>query len=798
MSSAWTKTGTFKALLSLLLLTVGFLTGCSADTGSGENLGEISENLCTGVKLAAAPAGPKPVGTMVSLTASNAVCGGGQTAEYRFLYLREGTTTPVQIRAYGASATTIWNTTGLPSGTYQLLVYARAVGATAAYESVGYASPNYLLGNVCNSLTSFTTSPTSPQSSGTTIQLTALASCTGGTAEYRFAYQAPGSSTYTYIGAFGPATQSWNTTGLPGGAYNLIAYARASGNTSTGESYKYASYQLGSTCSGATINAAPASPQPVGAMITLTGGATCGSPQFRFSYRANGSPTWIPIGGFGAAMQTWNTTGLASGVYNLLVEVRQTGNLGGAETTAVISSYAIGNTCSTVTLSANPPSPSSVGTQVTLTGTATCAGTAIAEYRFSYKPTGSPTYTLLRDYGSATYVWDTSTFAVGSYPLFVEARTIGSSGPPESSALSVYQLTAKYISQANAGLGNHVCARVSNGQAVCWGANDVGQLGNGMTSPSSSTPVTVSGLNTVVAVASGGFHSCALLSNNTVTCWGENSDGQLGNNSTTPSPTPVVASGLTDAIAISAGTFHTCALRSGGTISCWGNNSYLQTGTTTDGTLKQLVPTAAAGVSGATAVAAGGFHTCAIASGGVRCWGDNSLGTLGTGGTPTRSKDALPVPGLTSGVTSLSSGDSHVCAAVGGAVQCWGDNTYGQLGNGVASATPSTSPAAVPGLNGVSQIAAGFVFSCARLTNSTVKCWGRNGEGEVGDGTGVDKFAPTLVSGITTATSVTAGSTMACAVLTGNVTRCWGFGGSGALGNGGVGNALAPVSVSFP
>ncbi len=800
MSTAWTKHGTFKALLTVMALAIaGLLSGCGA-TGDEENLGEVSQNLCTGVKLAGTPAGPSAAGTNVTLTASGATCAGGQTAEYRFVYIKDGTSTPVQIRAYAAGASTVWNTTGLASGSYKVLVYARAAGTTSSFDSVAYLNPNYQIGNVCNVTSTFTTTPASPQGVGTPISLTAAATCTGGTAEYRFAYRAPGSANYVYVGAYGASTQTWNTTGLPAGLYSLIAYARAVGNTSTYESFKYSSYSLGAVCSSATISASPASPQPVGTTVNLTGGATCASPQFRFSYRLNGSSTWITIGAgtFGAAMQAWNTTGLASGIYNVLVEARQTGNSGNAETTATINSYALGNTCSTVTLAANPVSPSAVGTQVTLTGAATCSGSATAEYRFSYKQSGDPSYTLLRGYGAATYVWDTSAFAVGAYALFVEARSVGSTGSPESSVVSVYQLTAKYISQLNAGLGNHVCARVNDGTARCWGANDVGQLGNGVTSPSSSTPVTVTGLNTVVAVTSGGYHSCALLSNNTVRCWGENSDGQLGNNTTTASSTAVVASGLTDAVAISAGTYHTCALRTGGGISCWGNNSSLQTGTVAANN-KQLVPTAAAGVTtGATAVISGGFHTCAIVSGGAKCWGDNSLGQLGTAGTPEQTKDALAVPGLTSGVTSLGSGDSHVCAVVGGAVQCWGDNTYGQLGNGVASATPTTSPAAVPGLSGVAEIAAGFVFSCARLTAQTVQCWGRNVEGEVGDGTGVDKFVPTAVSGISTATSVSAGSTMACALLTGNLTSCWGYGGLGALGNGGTGDALSPVAVTIP
>lgn len=796
MSLALTKPRAFKALFTVLLLSLMALFGCSASTESDENLGEQSESLCTGVKLAGTAAG-----ATLNLTASGATCAGGQTAEYRFAYMREGTTTVVQTRAYGTSPTFAWNTTGLPGGSYQVLVYARAVGTTVAYDSIGYLSPNFLVGNVCNNVTAFTASPNSPQPAGTQVTLTAAATCTGGAnAEYRYAYRPPGSANFVFIGGYGPATQNWNTTGLPSGSYLLIVYARAVGNLSTSESSRYgASYQLGSTCSGATISASPAAPQPIGAIITLTATATCSNPEFRFNYRLNGDTTWIQIGGgaYGPSPRAWNTTGLASGVYQLMVEVRQSGNLGGAETTAVSANYALGSACTAVSVVPSPPSPQPIGTVVTLTSSSTCAAGVTPEYRYSYKAPGSSVYTLIRDYGAAAATWNTASLVAGSYLILAEVRTAGRNGVPEANSVIGYVLSPLAITQGSAGLGNHVCARASNGTARCWGANDVGQLGNGATSPSSSTPVVVSGLTAVTSVSSGGSHSCALLADNTVRCWGQNSDGQLGNNTVVSSTTPVVVSGLTDAVAVSAGTIHTCALRSGGGVSCWGNCSYAQCGVNVSGN-KQLVPIAAAGVTGASAVVSGGFHSCALVSGGVKCWGDNSLGQLGNGGTPTRSKDAITATGLASGVTSLGSGDSHVCAVVGGAVRCWGDNTYGQLGNGSSSATPVTTPTAVPSLTGVADVAAGFVFSCARLTNSNIRCWGRNVEGELGNGTGVDSFTPVAVSGITTATSLTSGSTMACATLTGGVTRCWGYGGLGALGNGSSANALSPVAVLFP
>lgn len=797
--SPYTIQGLLRSLFIALFAAVA-LTGCAVTTEGGEeDLGELSEFLCTGVRLAATPAGPQAVGTSVTLTASGATCGAGQTAQYRFVQIRDGAA-PVEIRPYGTNPIATWSTTGLQSGAYNVVVYARAVGTTVAYDSAGYVNPKYLLGNVCNNTTAFTASPASPQPAGTMVSLTSSATCTGGTAEFRYAYKGPSDANYVFLTpGYGPATQTWNTTGRASGNYSLLVYTRAVGNTSTSESVRYLNYQLGSVCANAAVVATPASPQPVGTMVSLTGSATCGSPQFRFSYRLYGDTTWNAIGGFGAANQVWNTTGRASGPYEILVEARQTGSTGGAESTAIIN-YALGTTCSTVTLGTSPPSPQGSGVLVTLTGAATCTGGGTAEYQFSYKAPGSSTVTLIRAYGTtATATLDTTGFPVGTYTLIVQSRAVGSTRSQDGSTSVFYVLSTNSFSQVVQGLGNHVCARVNNGTVRCWGANDVGQLGTGSVSAMSSLPVTVAGVSGVAAVATGGFHGCALLTNGTVRCWGQGTDGQLGNGGLTNSSSAVAVTGITDGIAISAGTYHNCVLRTGGAISCWGDNSYSQTGSSAVADFPETkTPVALTTITGASSVYAAGFHTCALVSGGVKCWGDNSLGALGNGGTPTKSATPVDVTGLTSGVTSVGGGDSHSCAVRGGAVQCWGDNTYGQLGNGPPSATPATTPVAVTGLTGVADVAAGFTFSCGRLTNRTVRCWGRNGFGELGNGTGTDSTTPVAVTGISTATSLTTGSLTSCAILANGSTQCWGYGANGALGNGSTSNALSPVTVSFP
>ena len=157
----------------------------------------------------------------------------------------------------------------------------------------------------------------------------------------------------------------------------------------------------------------------------------------------------------------------------------------------------------------------------------------------------------------------------------------------------------------------------------------------------SSTPVEVSGLSGAMAISVGDESACALLSGGTVECWGDNSNGKLGNGTTTNSLTPVAVTGLSGATVISVGEDSVCALLSGSTIECWGDNEYGQLGngtTTTNACECSTTPVAVSGLSGATAISAGDNSACALLSGGtVECWGGNSYGELGNGTTTSSS-----------------------------------------------------------------------------------------------------------------------------------------------------------------
>lgn len=353
--------------------------------------------------------------------------------------------------------------------------------------------------------------------------------------------------------------------------------------------------------------------------------------------------------------------------------------------------------------------------------------------------------------------------------------------------------------------GNHACAVLSSGAVQCWGKNDFGQLGNGTTSDAYtiSPPASVSGISTAIAVTAGSLHSCALLASGAVQCWGNNYYGQLGNTTTAPSLTPVTVSGISTATALAAGYGHSCALLASGAVQCWGLNGSGELGI--GQTNYFTTPVDTIGISSPTALAAGGNNTCAVLAGGaVQCWGSNFYGTLGNGTNSSNSMSPVSVTGIST-ATALTVGDVHSCALLtGGSVKCWGYNGYGQLGNGTqGNATSSNVPVAVSGISTATVVVAGpqsgaESHSCAVLASGVVQCWGYNHWGEVGlYGQYNETVAtPNTVSGISTATGVSLGAWHTCALLSSGAVQCWGAGFYGELGDGQRHETYSPVTVS--
>src|SRR6266545_456566 len=316
---------------------------------------------------------------------------------------------------------------------------------------------------------------------------------------------------------------------------------------------------------------------------------------------------------------------------------------------------------------------------------------------------------------------------------------------------------------------------------------------------------TATGVDIATAGAAGDYHTCALLQNGAARCWGLNSTGQLGDGSTTNSATPVAVVGIAGAAAVTSGGGHTCARFPDGTVECWGQNDVGQLGN--GSTTNSATPVTVSGITTATVVSSGYFHTCAVLQDGtVRCWGDNTYGQLGDGttiippavrGGPSTAHSATPVTvsGISTAVTVSAADGFHTCALLqDGTVRCWGLNYSGQLGNG--STTDSSTPVTVSGISTAVAVSIGVIHTCASLQDGTVRCWGDNSTGQLGNGSTTNSSTPVTVSGITTATVVTSGYNDACALLQGGSLQCWGINSYGQLGNGTTTDAHTPVAVA--
>lgn len=284
---------------------------------------------------------------------------------------------------------------------------------------------------------------------------------------------------------------------------------------------------------------------------------------------------------------------------------------------------------------------------------------------------------------------------------------------------------------------------LNDGTVISWGGNTNGQLGNGTTT-SQNFPAAVAGLSQVSDVAAG-VHFAFAVRGGRVLAWGSNSHGQLGNGTTVPdtpvtTTRPVAVQSLSKVKAIAAGCYHAVALREDGTVWTWGSNSYgqLGIGITTD----QNTPKRVQGLEQVMAVSAGCYHSSALtAQGTVKTWGAGGNGRLGNDGTAD-SYTPVDVRTLT-GVTKIIGCGVHNFAFLDdGSVKAWGWNDAGQLGDGTL--TDRTTPIPVPGLHHPTSLACGWKHSVAALADQSVLVWGDNSAGQLGDGSTTTSLTPVL------------------------------------------------------
>ena len=261
---------------------------------------------------------------------------------------------------------------------------------------------------------------------------------------------------------------------------------------------------------------------------------------------------------------------------------------------------------------------------------------------------------------------------------------------------------------------------------------------------------------TDTTLSSGKDHTCAILDDGSVSCWGKGASGQLGNGGTsdaiTPTPTSSLGIGRT-AVAISSGFEHTCVILDDGNVSCWGvgGDGRLGNGATSDATTP--TPTSSLGIGRtAVAISSGGEHTCAILDdGSVSCWGKGNIGQLGNGGT-SDANTPTPTSSLGTGRTAvaISSGGSHTCAILDdGSVSCWGVGGDGRLGNGAPYSETTPTPTSSLGIGRTAvAISLGRFHTCAILDDGNVSCWGRGNLGQLGNGGTSGETTPTPTSSL--------------------------------------------------
>jgi alpha-tubulin suppressor-like RCC1 family protein len=291
-------------------------------------------------------------------------------------------------------------------------------------------------------------------------------------------------------------------------------------------------------------------------------------------------------------------------------------------------------------------------------------------------------------------------------------------------------------------------------------------------------------------VVAGDQHACALTADGTAYCWGYNRQGQLGDGTNTDRKVPTPVSGTTKFTRLAAGRYFTCGLTSAGATWCWGDNSSGQLGNGTTGagsdSTNKNAPGLVSGNIALQSIVTGQLHVCGLnAAGAAYCWGAYPSGQLGNA-----SGAAQTVPGRSAAALTLKmlalGGDNHTCGltTADGSAYCWGNNTFGQLGNGKKSNAGQREPSPVTGGLKFTTIALGRTSTCGLIADGSAYCWGGNAQGQLGDGTVDERLAPVRAAPALKFASLTAGDSQTCGVTSDGAAHCWGNNAFGQLGSG--------------
>lgn len=749
-----------------------------------------------------------------------------------------------------ARVDSIGNVTGVKVGTTQVTASAggqlgtsvitvtAASGLFLGSEIVTFSAPNagILPANAFISVTSTDTTPVS----GLTAAITYVGQTTGwlaanvsdsafGSRVHRLppglqlgARAARRSVTAQTAGVTTPATLDIvpTTTSLADGQYSATVVVTGAGGASASLNVTY------TISSGAIISVSPTA-----VVDTATQGAGPKTKTVAITNAGTGTLSGLSVSTqYGAGATGWVSTSLNTTTAPATLSVTVTpGALAGGTYSAQL----------TVSSSVAGVSPQTIAVQLDLSGGPSMGFSAnpiaFNQYGNGTTPAAAQTTTVINTgsgslgtiangavvYGSGASNWltlglsgttltaqpNTTALPLGTFSATTSVSATNASNSPQT--LTINLTSAVTFTKIATGAA-FACGLTTGGTVFCWGDNSYGEIGIGTTGSGSYLPTYVPVPTTtgqsVLDVVAGQYHVCALITGGKAYCWGKNDRGQLGIGSTTSPVTSPTAITTTTFSQISAGWMHTCGIESTGPqnyIACWGDNTSGQLGIGTVDATAHTTP--AINGNSYAYVSAGYNHTCALTSttnGSILCWGDNTYGELGDGHTSTTGT------GFAQSVTlgalapvnakAISAGQWTTCAIdVNGGVWCWGDNIDGQLGLGSGSTIPDSIPNQIPSLT-LTAISVGSTTVCGFGTSGAY-CWGNNAFGQIGDGTvggsGAGPTSPQGTPGATVGSIATAsnGGAFTCFVVSStSIAYCTGQDANQQLG---IPNNTSPIGT---